>query len=104
MNAILPENLEEQTIGSMSTGEEAFTVPWAMWVDDRRRCWLHPQYTTRAQPGGTVQLRIVRQYDGYHVFVSDTKEKWQPQSNHGYAGSAGVDFIPVAELHAPGWC
>jgi hypothetical protein len=92
--AILPEHLEEYTVESMMTGESAFTVPWAMWVDRDRRCWLHPGYRVSSQPGGTVRMLVERRDDGYHVFPP-FGERYKPSQAPGFVGGDGVEFIPV---------
>ncbi len=90
--ASLPEGVEEPTIERMATGDVGYTVPWAMWVDGERRCWLKPSFTLRERPGGTAQLRVARQDDGYHVWVP-AGETWTVEH-----GSAHTD-VPVAQLH-----
>lgn len=97
-HATLPENLEAAAIDTMMTGEVAYTVPWAMWVDTQRRCWLHPKYTTHETPHGTVEMRIELRQDGYHVWPP-AGATWDMQEDHSYFGGGSIEFIPVIELH-----
>src|SRR6266508_1609463 len=76
--ASLPESMEEDTLDSMMTGEVAYTVPWAMWVDDQRQCWLHPKYPTHRHAHGTASMRVELRRDGYHVWPRG--ERYQPTS------------------------
>jgi hypothetical protein len=96
--AILPEDMEEATIDSMSTGESGYTVPWAMWVDAERNCWLHPKYTIHHAPGGTVQMLVQLRTDGYHV-SPPCGEHYQPTSVPSYASPTDTAWLPVVELH-----
>jgi hypothetical protein len=100
-HAVLPEGLEDGGgIGGMMIGEVAYTLPWAMWVDTDRRCWLHPHYPARESAGGTVQMRVERRLDGYHVWPPPGN-KWSVKRRNGFVGGEDVEFIPVAELHQP---
>lgn len=96
--AVLPRALQERTIADMRPGESAYVVPWAMWVDAKGRCWLHPYYTPSASPGGTVEMQIQRMSDGYHVWVPKD-EQWLPSSEPGYNSPADTAYLPVVSLH-----
>lgn len=96
--AILPENLEAATLASMSVGESAYTLPWGMWVDGDRRCWLHPGYPAEPKPGGTVRMRVELQPNGFHVWTPPG-ETWNPQPEPSYASSAATEYLAVVELH-----
>lgn len=98
MTATLPEDLEEATVDSMMTGETAFIVPWGMWVDADRKCWLNPKYSVRSQPHGTAEMRIVLCGDGFHVWPP-VGRTWQPQAEPGYVGQRDAEYLPVMELH-----
>ena len=97
--ATLPENLQEATVDSMMTGQVAYMVPWGMWVDNERACWLHPKYTIYAQPGGTVVMRVELRQDGYHVWPT-SDHKYSPTQEPGYASPSDTQYIPVAQLHS----
>ena len=96
--ATLPENLEGPTIATMATGETAYTVPWAMWVDNDRHCWLQPAFPAESEPGGTVQMRVELQRDGYHVWPT-TGHRYSPEEEPGIVTTERPEYIPVAELH-----
>jgi hypothetical protein len=98
--ARLPRELEENkpTIARMAFGQSAYTVPWAMWADQDRLLWLHPDYEVHARTGGTVKMRIELREDGYHVWAPKS-ESWKPQGKSGYVGELSQPFIPVAALH-----
>jgi hypothetical protein len=98
MNARLPENLETYTIDSMARGERAWTVPWAMWVDTNRRCWLNPNYSVHSKPDGTAQMAVRRLEDGtYEVDVTGLDYRWDPASEPSYVDHNG-GWLPVATL------
>jgi hypothetical protein len=97
-HAILPEGLEEHSLDSMQTGEIAYTLPWGMWVDAERRCWLHPKYPAETSPHGTVRMRVELHGNGYHVWPP-SGESWQPQHEPGYVSPRDTVYLPVAELH-----
>jgi hypothetical protein len=98
MARILHENLEPRTVAGMSRGDTAYTAPWAMWVDTERNCWLHPKYKVMPAPRGSVRMRIELREDGYHIWAPPA-ERWSPQAQPGYAASADVEYLPVAEVH-----
>jgi hypothetical protein len=92
---VLPESLEENTIGNMSIGDEAYTTPWAMWVDLERRMWAHPGYPAKRSPWGTVSMKIKREVNALVVYKSTIGDyRYSPTAQPGYVG--GVDgWIPV---------
>lgn len=97
----LPESLEQRdTIERMQVGEERWIVPWGMWADEARFCWLHPKYRTHQRAGAMSQMRIVRTSEGYIVDVARCHDHgWQPTPEPGYVGgSGGSDWLPVVEL------
>lgn len=97
MPAILPEQFEYMTINKMVVGDSGYTVPWAMWVDKSRNCWLHPDYTLSAKPGGTVEMRVEKRKNGFHVWLAPG-ENYSPSSEPGFVGTVD-EFVPVEELH-----
>jgi hypothetical protein len=82
----------------MAVGNAGWTVPWAMWVDQHNKCWLHPEYTIHATPGGTVQMRVEFRDDGYHVWLVEG-QRYSPSAKPGYCSPESTVYIPVAELH-----
>lgn len=94
MNAVLPEGLAsaDHSIASMDIGDSGWTVPWAMYHDKERKLWLNGNYTLHSRLGGTVQMLVRRDEDGWHVDASQCgyfKTGW---SEPGYCG----DFPPIA--------
>jgi hypothetical protein len=96
--ATLPEDLEGATVDSMMTGQAAYMVPWGMWVDRDRHCWLHPKYTISSHLGGTFEMRIELREDGYHVWPPQG-ETWSTQQEPGFVSPTDTEYIPVVELH-----
>jgi hypothetical protein len=96
--ALLPKSLEEAKIGGMCTGDGGWAVPWAMWVDRERRCWLHPNYTIHAHRGGTVQMRVELRGDGYHVWTA-ADHRYDLNDEPGYVSPSDTEYLPVVELH-----
>ena len=95
--AKLPEFYEQPTIALLSVGESAWTVPWAMWIDRTRGCWLHPNYSVHQTPGGTVTMQVHRTEQGYDVDISRCSHfRWSLGEPH-YAGSHD-DWLPVDNL------
>ena len=95
MANLLPENLEHATIASMTTGDVAYTLPWAMWADTARRCWLHPDYSVEEQQAfGTSEMRIELRVDGFHVWAPPGKA-WSSQAGPAYTDSAGAEYLTV---------
>lgn len=90
--------MQEEGLRGMRTGDSGWTVPWAMWVDRKRNCWLHPEYTLHPEPGGTVQMLVELREDGYHVHVPQG-ETFAPRDKPGYASPADLRYLPVTELH-----
>lgn len=99
--AILPDGMEEYTISSMSVGEAMYTVPWAMWVDRQRRCWLRPDFSIDKNPQGTASMRVRREQDGFHVdrtgYARDYE--WRIQDfPSAVVGARSVEYLPVKTL------
>lgn len=95
--ATLPDGRDEDTIDRMKVGESGFVVPWGMWVDLERRCWLHPKYQIRSQAGGTVKMRVERRADGFHVWLPRVSS-WTPTADPGYMSPIDTVYIPVAVI------
>lgn len=90
-NATLPVEYLNSNIGMMRVDESGWTVPWSMDIDVDRRCWLDPSYTIHHEAGGTVQMRIERREDGYHV--------WLDPSHRYTQNSVPKTYLPVVGLH-----
>lgn len=90
-HALLPEDMEEPTVGAMTIGDVAYVVPWAMAADQNRRLWMDPSYQVHSGTGGTIRMKIRRDTDGLQV--------WEVPAAH-YAPSQLKfdDPLPVALL------
>lgn len=97
--ATLPASNQEPEIKDLKMWQTAYTVPWAMWEDTKRRAWLNPEYTVTKDPEGTSHMAIRRELGGYHVWISpdDVEERYSPEITPAYAGSSG-SWIPVRRL------
>jgi len=69
MSTHLPEDMIRVTIKDMVVGEEAYTVPWSIQVDQDGRCWIRGDYNFSHRPFGTNQMKIRRTRDGFEVQV-----------------------------------
>lgn len=94
--AILPENMEDDTIESLMTGQTVYVVPWAMWVDEQRRCWLNPRMTTRPEPHGTANMAVTRTEDG--VTVSRTDHHYTTSERPPHHGCDFLAYLPVTAI------
>lgn len=96
--AILPESMEGNTLGTMMVGDCYYTTPWAMRVDRNRRCWLHPSYPAELEANGTVRMLVALQEDGYHVYPP-ADYKYLLTGEDTFYGDECLNFIPVVKLH-----
>jgi hypothetical protein len=46
-------------------------MPWAASIDRDHAVWLHGEFPIRDRPGGSVQLHVRRETDGYHAVNHD---------------------------------
>ncbi len=90
MNAILPESMADvdRSIASMDIGEQGWTVPWAMYYDDNRQLWLNGAYTLSRAPGGTTQMVVRRDENGWHV------DAGQVRADYSWGGGGYVGRFP----------
>lgn len=93
----MPSSRYEKTIDSMKVGESGYTTPWAMWVDLDSHMWLHPKYPVEPSIEGTVDMRVERRDDGFHVWPP-ADEKYTPVKEPHYAGEEGLEWIRVVAL------
>ena len=83
---------DRSLLDETTAGEVAWTVPWMLDRDEQGRFWLHGGASAHSAPGGTVQMRVERRPDGYHV--------WQPRAGH--REQIRVDDgtgLPVVKVH-----
>lgn len=85
--AKLPNDKEGKTIEQMQVGETGYTLPWGMWVDKDKNCWLNEQYPLEKSPKGTVALKIEKLSEGYIAYIEGMVYKWNPQSEPCYVGT-----------------
>ncbi len=69
MSTQLPEHMIRVSIQDMLIGEEAYTVPWAIQVDQNGQCWIRGDYSFSRRPFGTNQMRIRRTASGFEVEI-----------------------------------
>jgi hypothetical protein len=90
--SILPENLEPLTVAGMSTGDTAYTAPWAMWVDTNRRTRIATAHGADApglprayevefsdSDGVTLAIVVLEQSDIEVTWRYRGKEEGRPQ-------------------------
>lgn len=75
MNAKLPDDREQSTIETMEVGESAWVTPWSMMADEEGNLWMNLD-TTPSDRGGTVELHIIRNKDGFSVDASCSSHQW----------------------------
>ncbi len=96
--AMLPDHLEEVTIKDMLEGESCYTVPWAMWADEKGHLWLNGSYLFHKEDGGagkTTRMKITRINGGFEVDTSRCKdEKWASEENPAW----DINRLPVVKL------
>jgi hypothetical protein len=93
MNAILPEELEENTLEYLPNEETVYTVPWAMYADEMGRLWLNGNYSYFYDLCGTLQMIITKKDNNYIVDITQCKDhKWSRNREPGFNGS----FNPIA--------
>jgi hypothetical protein len=90
--AVLPDGLatDDHSIAAMEVGEQGWTTPWAMYHDNERRLWLNGSYPLYASPGGTAEMLISRDHNGWNVDATQVAKGYR-WSSGGYVG----DFTPV---------
>ena len=60
MQSLLPDYLEQDTIGRMQEGDIGFTLFWAMYAERDRHLWINDQYPifpSAARNGTTIFIR-----------------------------------------------
>jgi hypothetical protein len=91
----MPERFIQKTIRDLSIGEQTLTVPWALYLDDKRQCWLNGNYSQHSMPGGTVQMKVTHTEQGYVCDISRCKEyAW----SDGSGPAAWGDPIAIVQL------
>lgn len=93
-----PENESSPTkkISDLNVGETVYTTPWAMFADENRHLHIVGSYTVKADPGGTVKLKITKNEVGEIIVFSSSigDAKWRP-GKPSYYGVKEEDFLPA---------
>lgn len=71
----LPQDMIQITIADLKVGEEAYTVPWAMWVDLECNMWLSVHFSYSHDARGTQHMRIRREVEGFTVYRSSIRDE-----------------------------
>jgi hypothetical protein len=100
--AKLPAGLTQPCIRDMKVGASGWTVPWAMMVDGEQNCYLNGHYSVDRAQGGTAQMRVDRNDDGYAVYIPKGF-KYNPCRTVPWAGATEDDRIPVASATLADW-
>jgi hypothetical protein len=71
VNARLPEYMARVAIKDVVVGEQVYTVPWSVQVDQDGNCWIRGDYTFTHRRVGTSQMAILRTAEGFAVQVCE---------------------------------
>jgi hypothetical protein len=96
VNAELPEHMARVSIRDMVVGEEAYTVPWSVQVDQNGQCWIRGDYNFTHQPFGTSQMPITRTSGGYEVRTSPGTQYEQTQLSPDTREQMGL--LPITKI------
>ena len=74
--AIVHTGFGYPTIADMKNGQTKWTVPWALYFDTEKRCWLTLDQLT-SKPGGSCLLEITRKNDTFSAVNHATEYHWE---------------------------
>jgi hypothetical protein len=80
----------------MIIGEQAYTVPWSVQVDENGQCWIRGDYAFTYQPFGTSQMPITRTRNGFEVKVNNGGQYEQAQISP--ETKSQMDLLPVSKI------
>lgn len=80
-HAKMPEEFCDRTLGSLTVGETAWTMPWALWVDSERDCWVDPNMIFQDHSSGCT-IKVTREIGGFEVELKGCNYRWT--ITHGY--------------------
>jgi hypothetical protein len=96
VNTQLPEHLARVTIKDMIIGEQAYTVPWSVQVDQEGRCWIRGDYDFTHRPFGTSKMSIRRLADGFEI--STSRDSQYEQIRISPEAKAHMSLLPVIKI------
>jgi hypothetical protein len=96
VNALLPEHLARVTIKDLIVGEEAYTVPWSIQVDENGRCWIRGDYAFTHRQFGTSKTFIKRTIEGFEVEVMRGTQ--YEQSRLSPEARLQMDLMPIVSI------
>lgn len=93
-----PESKIQRRLIDLRVGESCYTVPWALWVRTDGACFLNENYTAYFHPEGTVKMKVVREEEGYVVYIYDIDYKWTKSAEHGFNSPDEVCYGKVIDF------
>jgi len=92
----LPEEFEGVGIKDLLEGEIVYTVPWSVWVKLDSTAAINGNYDFKADPHGTLSMKISRAGDRILVYTDTLKDhKFTKSDSPSHAGAKEEDYIPV---------
>lgn len=92
----MPNALEDrEKLKFMKYGEETYTVPWAVYVDDDRRMYIDQSFSKHHTTGGTVQMKVRRAANGFEIWTAG--QRYRVGGVHGTVSDK--DYVPVVKIH-----
>jgi hypothetical protein len=96
VNTQLPEYMARVTIKDMIIGEQAFTVPWSVQVDQDGMCWIRGDYAFTHRQFGTSKMSIKRTFDGFEI--ETTREARYESMFISAEARTQMDLLPVVSI------
>jgi hypothetical protein len=91
--ALLPIGLVKNRLDTLKVGSNAYINVMAVRVDERRKCWLHPQSITGNKSIDKV-IQVRHDTDGYHLVIDKIDHQWEAQEIDGSL----LRWIPVKTI------
>lgn len=88
--------MAQVTIKDMIVGEEAFTVPWSVQVDQDGMCWIRGDYAFTHRQFGTSKMSIKRTFDGFEVATA--RDTWYDQVHISQEAKTQLALLPVVRI------
>ena len=89
MSEYLPEELEQITISALQDGENGYTLPWAVFIEEGGLCWIRGDYPLFFSPTDEAKLKI--RHEGNEIIAAKSTvgdyqydirdiphDEWQP--------------------------